>query len=374
MMIKTTPPTILDEAGSKNLLNQIKKLHIQPEIEKRRKSGKLPDEFEIRKCLIQFLPNRVSTVKFNQECELLAIMRKPHDVKLEKNQPVYTYQVKEFIDVKLPTVDGIRTPFILMIRTRENWHMFFDRAPNQDDNSASDRTLGKIIASTLQQSLEEETIMITAQANNLIGKIGLWCAPSLVPYPLNKIVKHLSENDNNGAIKALLDHCNDDFLSQMTSRWVDISVFEKRSVLINAAVSAHSQEHYVLVIHALLPHIEGIVTDWLEGNGSILRGQKKKLDNFSSMLLKNTKSGSFAMITRSALEFIRNSTFEQFEWSDNISVASPKRNVVGHGKYIDDMYTEKNSIAAFLLLDTLYYLISTIESMFPQSSSDNIDK
>ena len=92
------------------------------------------------------------------------------------------------------------------------------------------------------------------------------------------------------------------------------------------------------------------------------------------MLLKNTKSGSFAMITRSALEFIRNSTFEQFEWSDNISVASPKRNVVGHGKYIDDMYTEKNSIAAFLLLDTLYYLISTIESMFPQSSSDNIDK
>ena len=287
---------------------------------------------------------------------------------------MHTYQVKEFIDVKLPTVDGIRTSFILMIHTRKNWHMFFSRVPNQDDNSASGQTLGNLIASTLQQSLEEEIIMVTVQANNLIYKIGLWCAPSLVPYPLSKIVKHLSENDNNGAIKALLDHCNDDFLNQMTSRWFDISVFEKRSALINAAVSAHSQKQYVLVIHALLPHIEGIVTDWLESNGSILHGQKKKLDNFSNTLLKNTKSDSFAMITRSALGFIRISTFEQFEWSDNISVVSPKRNVVGHGKYVEGMYTEKNSIVAFLLLDTLYYLISTIKSMPPQSSSDNIDK
>ena len=285
------------------------------------------------------------------------IVRKPQDVALQKNQPVYVYQIKEILDVKPPTVDNIRTPFFFMIKTNDGWHIFLDSAKSED-NESTDWPLGKLIANALQQSLEEDIIVTTSNVEDLLNGIGLWSAPSLVLYPINAIIECLSKNDKAGAIKILLEHCNDKFLKEVTEHWSGSPIFEKRKTLIQDSLWAHGQKRYTLAISTLVPQIEGIITDWLEHHGFIPDSQKKKLEEFSIMLQQQIKSSSVSMVASSTLRFIQDLVFSPFKWSDDVSVTSPRRHVVGHGKYLDDMYTEKNSVVVFLLLDTIYCLIS----------------
>ena len=325
----------------------------------------MPDKPVIRRCLIKFPQDQPTIVQFNQECKLFVVVRKPQDVALQKNQPIYIYQIKEVLDVKPPTVDNIRTPFFLMIKTNDVWHIFFDLSKNED-NEPTDWPLGKPIANALQQSLEEDIIVTTTKVENLLNEIGLWSAPSLVLYPINAIIECLAKNDKAGAIKILLEHCNDKFLKEMTERWSGSQIFEKRKTLIQDSLWAHGQKKYTLAISTLVPQIEGIITDWLGHHGFVPDSQKKKLEEFSTVLQQQIKSSSVSMVASSTLRFIQDLVFGSFKWSDDISVTPPRRHVVGHGKYLDDMYTEKNSVVVFLLLDTIYCLISIREPTLSQ--------
>ena len=316
----------------------------------------ISDQLVIRKCLIKFPQNQPTIVQFNQECWLLAVVRKPHDVTLEKNQPIYTHQIKEIIDVKPPTIDNIRIPFFLIIKTNNAFHIFFDLSI--DENMPKDWPLGKDIAQVLQQSLEEDIIITTTKVEDLLNEIGLWIAPSLILYPINAIIDCLGKNDKDGAINILLQHCDFKFLDEMTQRWSESPVFKNRQTMIQESLWAHKQKKYTLVISTLVPQIEGIITDWLECQGSIPDTQKKKLEDFFNVFQQQIKSNSVSAIASSTLHFIHDLVFSSFKWTDDIPVTLPRRHVVGHGKYFDDMYTGKNSVVVFLLLDTIYYLIS----------------
>ncbi len=368
MIKKPSIPPILDDIGSANLFNQIMTNWIEPEIKKRKVSKTLTANFIFNKCLILFPPKKSPIVKFNQECQLLVLMSKHNIDTLVKNQPVYIHQVKEIIDVMPPTINDVQVPFIFLIKTDEFWHMFFDLAPDTTNKSTDNWILGKQMANSLQQSLEIETIIVSTRANKLLNRIGLWCAPSLVLYPLNRMIERLSENDDDGAIKILLEHCNGKFLDTMTTHWFKNTFFAKRKNLIIDSVWAHGQKKYTLAIYTLIPQIEGIMTDWLEHNRHVPKRQKDKLKEFFEAMSQNTID-TVNMISKSTLNFIENLVFAAFEWSDEISYVSPKRHPIEHGKYVRKMYTKKISILVFLLLDTIHYLISTTEPAPPQRSS-----
>jgi hypothetical protein len=73
-----------------------------------------------------------------------------------------------------------------------------------------------------------------------------------------------------------------------------------------------------------------------------------------------TGSLFYRRIVESAIDFILGgpvlATFRK--WGDQINQAFPNRHVVEHGKYDESLYTEINSVKLFLLLDTLYQIIS----------------
>ena len=366
MLIKDIKiPPILDESGYLNLFNQIKQTWVDPELEKRKQAGKIKDGFTVEKILIKMPRDKPAIIQFNNECGWIAHVQKDHDSSFQKNDPVYIHQIIKIIDVMRPKIDDSPVAFIFLHMVKGMWRISFDFLPSHEDWNEFEKhwPLGKIIANSLQQDIEEKIIMITPAANNLLAEVGLWGSPALIPYPLSKIIKQLSENDKIGAIKTLEEVCNLEFIEKLSVDWFDNQVFTKRKKIIQEALAGHKQELYTLTISALLPQIEGIVTDWIiikNPGEEIPWRQESKTKKFQDLAIEGMTSVTYNIIVNSTINFILNGpVLETFKtWIEKTNDAFPNRHVVEHGKYTDSLFTKANSIKLFLLLDALYHIIS----------------
>lgn len=201
----------------------------------------------------------------------------------------------------------------------------------------------------------------------LLQKIGLWVAPALLPYPISKIVKHLVEGDIDGARATLLEYCTPEYIDSLSSKWWTVEQFGKRKKLIQRALDAHKGGQHDLSIHALLPQIEGIITDWIYTKlpeNEIPYRQESKTKKFKDLVLNRpTTTFTYRRIVESAVDFIvRGPVLKTFKrWLAQIDEAFPGRHFVQHGKYDDSLFTEENSAKLFLLLDSVYHIISSYE-------------
>ena len=356
---------MLDESGSLNLFNQIKQIWIDPELEKRKQAGKIKNGFTIDRVLIKMPQNKPPVVQFNEECGWLAYVQKDHNSSFQKNDPVYIFQVKKIIDVEHPKIDDKPVAFIFLHMVKETWRIFFDLSPSREKSNKFKKywSMGKIIADSLQERIEEKTILVTPAVNNLLAEVGLWSSPALIPYPLSKIIKQLSEKDKIGAIKTLEEVCNSTFIEELVLNWFDNQVFIDRKKAIQDVLVGHKKKLYTLTIPALLPQIEGIVTDWLvlkSPKKEIPWKQESKTKKFQDLAKRGITPTTYDIIVNSTINFILNGpVLETFEtWDKEINKVFANRHVVGHGKYDDSLFTKTNSIKLFLLLDALYYIIS----------------
>jgi len=137
-----------------------------------------------------------------------------------------------------------------------------------------------------------------------------------------------------------------------------------RRQLIEDALGAHREGKYRLSIPALLPHLEGIITDWIftqlpEDN--VPWGTESKTKRFRDLVLdKPPTVSTYERIVSSVIDFIVDGPVLQTfrRWLDQIERAFPNRHVVEHGRYDDSLFDQENSIKLFLLLDTVYYILS----------------
>lgn len=129
-------------------------------------------------------------------------------------------------------------------------------------------------------------------------------------------------------------------------------------------MQAHELSLYHSSIHTLLPHAEGIITDWeyalsLENNPIPWRTESKAKKFRDLALGTNPRTLTYQRIVESTLSFVIDGpvlrTFKQ--WLDELDPAFPNRHVVEHGRYDERLFTEENSIKVFLLLDTIYHII-----------------
>ena len=334
-MIKgKNPPSILPDEASQNFFNHIRKIYIEPEIEKRKNARKINDNFSVYKCLIKMRSNEPVIVQFNEECGFLIVARKDRNISFQNGQKVYTHQIREIVDVMPPEINNNPASFIFLHSVNEEWRIFFDLSLDGRDSSELKNSwgMGKLIANSLQESLDEQTVLITKKANDLLNSIGLWCAPALVSHPLNKIIEQISNADEEGAIETLKEFCNMSFLETLSTNWFDNEIFAKLKTVIQDALKGHKEKLYTIIIPALLLLVEGILTDWIgtQPEGDIKQGQSKKIKQFHDMLLENTMSNSYDIIITSTIDFIQNMVFVSFDWTKNIDTVFPNRHMIGH--------------------------------------------
>lgn len=221
-----------------------------------------------------------------------------------------------------------------------------------------------IIAESLQAILIEKSVHVHDKMQFQLQRIGLWAAPALLPYPISKIAKQLEDGDTEEAKVTLLEYCTTEFIEKLSVKWWTIEQFKTRKNLIQDALYAHKKGKYRLSIHALLPQLEGIITDWIYTRlpeNDIPWRQESKTKKFRDLVLDQPPTTfTYKRIVESAVDFIVSGpvlkTFEK--WVDQIDQAFPNRNVVEHGRYDDSLFIEENSVKLFLLIDTIYHVIS----------------
>lgn len=359
---------MLDEKGAQNLFDQINKLWIEPEVSRRKQAESLPKNFKIFRCLIKLPKDNTPIIDFNDEIKFVASLKIGRN-SIKKGEPIYLHDVQEISAVSPPEVDGLRVAFIYLFWTGHAYQILFDFTPNVPDEMISKEEkeawhFDKMIAESLQAILTEKVIRIHDHTQTLLQNNGLWAVPSLLPYPLSKIVTQLEKGDTEGACNTLREYCTSEFIEKLSNKWWTIEQFNIRKKLLLAALNAHKEGKYELSIHALLPQIEGIITDWVYTKlpeKEIPWRQESKTKKFQDLVLdKPLTTFTYKRIVESTVDFIVGGpTLKIFKrWLDEIDGAFPNRNVVSHGRYDESLFTEENSIKLFLMIDTVYHIIS----------------
>ena len=354
-----------DPTFSENVFRQMHDLWIKPQIERRKAQGKFPADFHIRQCLVKLPLDHSPIVLFNEEVGWEARVKVSGPI--QKHDPVYLHHVQSIETVKLPRHDDKRCAFFyLYIMPDGIFRVVFDAMPNwpnfkEEKDAGSD--LGKAIAESLQAIMTERAVRLEATQQAELRAIGLWPAPALLPYPLSKILLHLEQNDAKQARALLVAYCTPVYLEGLVQKWWSNAGLAKRRRLLEDALSAHKESKFTLSVSALMPHVEGIVSDWiaaqLPGDKVPFR-QESKTKKFKDVVKQGLPPAFlYARILEATIDFILSgpvtATFKK--WGDTLSDEFANRHAFGHGKYEEEQFSEENSIKLFLLLDTLFYVM-----------------
>lgn len=362
--------SMLGENGARNFFSQIQELWIKPEIARRQKAGNLGRNFVISRCLIKLPAEKPPIIEFNDEIGWVARVKKAPGTSFEMGQKVYLHEVQKIENVSRPEVDGQPVAFVYVFFVgKDSWRIIFDFTPNVSNKLAPDKEgkpwpLGKEIADSLQALIVDMTVHAQDKIRAQLQKIGLWAAPSLLPYPISKIAKQLEEGKTIQAIETLLAYCTPEYIEELSTKWWTVAQFRERKKLIQQAIEAHKERKYELSIHAMLPQIEGIITDWVYTQlpeKEVPFRPESKTKKFRDLVLKRATTYSYERIVESTINFILGGpvlkTFKR--WVAQINTAFPNRHAVEHGKYDQALFTEENSLKLFLLVDTLYFIVSS---------------
>ncbi|MHB8119064.1 MAG: hypothetical protein ACYDHX_10115 [Methanothrix sp.] len=322
-------------------------------------------------------------MEFNDEVKWLAKVKMEPGLTLASGRPVFLHEIQEISSVSLPEVNGERVAFAYIFWNGHAYGLVFDFKPNLDEGIINERqrekgdlSLNKAIAKSLQAILVEKAIHVHDSHQEQLRKIGLWASPALLPYPLSKIIKQLEENDIIDARNTLAEYCDSQFIEGLSLKWWALGQFNLRKKLIMDAIGAHKMGKYGLSIYAIIPHVEGIVTDWiyekLPDDEKLPFRTESRIKKFRDLGISRNMTNTFAdrRIGESMIEFILESVLKGFEWIGPIEESIPSRHVLEHGRYEESLLTEESSIKLFLLLDTIYYIISAYSDKIIEASLD----
>lgn len=356
---------MLDNQAAQNFFKHTHELWIQPEIERRRSEGILPDNFQIRECLIRLPQDKPPIVEFNDEFGWeMEFPELAPGVKMEPGKVINRDDLIDLGRILPPTVDEKRVAFVYLYWDGFSYRSVFSFSPNRPDfdPEKDDFQLGGAIAQHLRLKMIEMTIRWAASVKPQLRQIGLWPVTSLLMYPMPKIVERIGNGHLEEARTILIEYCNPEFIEQrLVETWKPIQVFNDRMDVFYEALFAHRNKKFHATVYTLIPQVEGVITDWLY---PIIKPSKsmnkwsanERIKQFRDMVDSITQ---LEYVWREALnavsEFIREGPpLQRFErWLDAVDTSFPGRHPLAHGRYVREMFNEENSIKLFLLLDTI---------------------
>ena len=122
----------LDEEATQNLFNHVMEIWVKPEIERRKKEGKIIQDFEIDKIQIVIKPEGIPEVRFNQEVNVTGIVRLiPGVKKTTLGEPVHFNEIQDILDIKMAENENPDYGHLTMILFQKGWKISFDFRTNK---------------------------------------------------------------------------------------------------------------------------------------------------------------------------------------------------------------------------------------------------
>ncbi len=203
---------------------------------------------------------------------------------------------------------------------------------------------------------------------SILEKADLWITPSM--YKIIDRIQAIKEADDTKleAIEQIfLDYfAEDDYrlLDEMINSWSESPYFTKRIKIIKDAIDAHKNGKYTLSIPTLLPQIEGILSDFTgEPAGHPTPMFKNAFESQYPEVLKTVSKDILVGLATSKFLYgginSQDFTSEKFvAWLASNENGSLNRHAILHGVHIN-YSSEINSLRVFMLLDSLFFLISS---------------
>lgn len=362
---------MLDEEAATRSFDEFYRLWVEPELRRRFGEAGPPSNFRIFQCLVRLPPRKPPIVEFNDDVSWDARCKIPTGTSFDKGDPAYLHQIEYVESVRPPECDGKPVGFVYIHRLPgAGFRMIFDSCAglSQADPNTQDSKwkFSHAVCEYLNAVLFERAIRLHDEQQQALASIGIWPIPSLIPYPLSRCTHLVQNGKHDEARTVVVRHCSPDWLDARLDRWLTVPELADRRELLTQALAAHRASQYVLTIHALVPQLEGIVSDRMIRSlrpGEMHFRQESKLKQLRDKALEDDDIAfSFRRVIESTVDFIvKGPVLETFKhWLDDPNCMFPNRHVVGHGKFIEKLYTEENSVKAFLLLDTLAEILRTM--------------
>jgi len=201
----------------------------------------------------------------------------------------------------------------------------------------------------------EKLVEILAERN--------WILPLDVPLNFGSLIIDLYENKPYDEIDNLmLNLVKKEELENLTNKWYDLKYFKKRENILKAGINAHIEGYYELSIYTLLPHIEGIIWDFLrdlyceDELKKIAKSPVKKFEYLGNYYVENIRidfmiKPFFDNISDKFPLYAHKDFSEISEDYDQLN-----RHVLFHG-IITNCFSEINSLKLIYILDFLWYII-----------------
>jgi hypothetical protein len=342
-----------------DLFEFVHKTYIRPELERRNAQGKLPDSFHVHGCLILMPGNRPPIIYFNEEIGWSVKPKLAPGIEMTEGQGIYLHEIVDIEEVLPPTIDGKRVSFIYVFWNGLSYSLIVD--PYHPDFLDRSFDSGQYIADFLRNHFREQAVKNARYVGQQLRSIGLWPAPSLLSYPISKIVERVGAGYSEQARQLLVDYCDIRFLREpIVNTWVPIAAFRERTAFFDDALFNHENKRYHGSISILVGQIEGVITDWLFDisyyTADKKRSLQEKIADFGNALDKIPSLLWLYRESRTALlDFLRGDPWlQRFQmWNQPIDTSFPGRHVVQHGKYDKEVFSEENSVKLFLMLDTI---------------------
>lgn len=344
------------------MFTQLHTQWIAPELERRKGLGKWAPDDRVFRALVRFPRSRPPVVDLNDEIPWMMLVDMPEKDHLKLGDTIYWEQVQNVANVEPPNIDGERVAFVYLYKVTKGYRIMSDFSPFSVEGPIGHdewrETYGPAIAATLQSGHVERSVNLDAPSLDQLRTLGLWPAPALVPYPFQEILRRTAEGDLDGARAKLLGHCTPDFLTKLSDEWWVVPEFAKRRASLTDALQAHREGRYTLSVAALVPQLEGLITDRLVtlAPANDQGGHRQKVQRFRDNLIQTPdKTVIFRKVVEAALSFVSEgpamANFRQ--WDAVLDNSFPNRHAVAHGRHEEAMYTEESSVKLILLLDTL---------------------
>ena len=195
-----------------------------------------------------------------------------------------------------------------------------------------------------------------------------WPLSPSIPEEIRKKIVNFHAKGKSGYIGNVIrgyfrktDHQN---TISMVSAWENHPLFSSRMHIIKDALDAHCSGKYTLSVPALLPMVEGILTEYLVENNFPVKYGKSKDVSKTAVGELNEYSLSTWSIAQTLLFFLDNSFYTWKKFEEEFNKPMRKRGVtrhtIAHG--VSANYSNySQSLKLLLLLDAVYTITNDIE-------------
>jgi hypothetical protein len=342
-------------------MSQMLRFYVVPEIERRIAAEVLkPGQLPFRVHQFRYLNgDGQHLIEINDEVKLLAEVKTTRAIAAGEELTMADIHPKE-VFLKPPTVNGKPAAFFLCLSEYLNFITMFDFTPNappDPSGEAHEQWAMKYPLADMVQAQRLHQAMNAADQYRRLGDASWPPSPAYYPGVLWRAHNEPGFLASPACAEAVAAVCGPAYWRQRLDFWSQTDFFKDRHTYVKKAVDEYLAADYVSSIYVLVPHVEGIVKDYLDAAGiTPPDGFKSSVHALKNLVL----SRKVLMFPRSVLDevfkFIETGTF--LANTANVTDAGKEvtRHGIAHGVF-KNFENRDIALKYLILLDALGYVM-----------------